>query len=660
MRGKSLEIITDPVSGGVSYIGIPGDVHRMNWCESATSVWGVPYFEAQTQFNRFDPLMLVSYEEGKSVYENAFARVSVTRSFDGDGVYSERYVFKNVSASPLFVDKGKFGIFTPFNDNYDSAEYCLTNKCHTHIFCGGASSWVCALRMGQSDQNVGLILKEGSLDCYRQWLPPYAKNDRGDFMLCVSPFDLLPGEKYVVAWDIVLHFGKEDFISRLSLYDTQIVAIADFDTVFCGEKLEVDLSRSKYADPAYSYTVNRRGVQSDPERHKKITLIAKKPGEIELRLSGKGNASSRFKYFVSEPLDRLVDARVRAICTKQQYSRPGHPLDGAYLIRDNETGRLYFSSTVADHNASRERIGMGILIAKYLQKTSLKRKRYIDASLAKYEEFVLREFVDPETGDVFDTIGRDLTQIRLYNAPWVCVFMCELYKLRKQTRYLEIASRVMKKYYAGGGDRFYPNAFSVAEPIKLMREAGLERESEELFESAVRHTENIISNGTDYPKHEVDYEQTIVAPALTYLLQMFELTSDARYLEEARPHLALLERFNGFQPDYRLNEVAIRHWDDYWFGKRATFGDTFPHYWSILSGWCFFLWYRATGDEEYKHKAERSARNCLCLFRPDGEASCAYVFPYMLGDKRGEFYDPWANDQDFALYFALKILKGEN
>ena len=48
-----------------------------------------------------------------------------------------------------------------------------------------------------------------------------------------------------------------------------------------------------------------------------------------------------------------------------------------------------------------------------------------------------------------------------------------------------------------------------------------------------------------------------------------------------------------------------------------------------------------------------------------GTASCAYLHPYsvtMLNPdgseiapaRRGEFFDPWANDQDFALYYILR------
>ena len=39
---------------------------------------------------------------------------------------------------------------------------------------------------------------------------------------------------------------------------------------------------------------------------------------------------------------------------------------------------------------------------------------------------------------------------------------------------------------------------------------------------------------------------------------------------------------------------------------------------------------------------------------PDGSASCAYLYPYQVNGVRAEFYDPYANDQDWGLYFYLK------
>ena len=42
------------------------------------------------------------------------------------------------------------------------------------------------------------------------------------------------------------------------------------------------------------------------------------------------------------------------------------------------------------------------------------------------------------------------------------------------------------------------------------------------------------------------------------------------------------------------------------------------------------------------------------MFMPDGSASCAYVYPVSVNGRKGGYYDPYANDQDWGLYFMLR------
>ena len=130
------------------------------------------------------------------------------------------------------------------------------------------------------------------------------------------------------------------------------------------------------------------------------------------------------------------------------------------------------------------------------------------------------------------------------------------------------------------------------------------------------------------------------------------------YLEEGKKQLAVLKLFNGHQPDYHMYENAIRHWDGYWFGKYKNYGDTFPHYWSALSGLVFREYGKINGDSEYDKMAENSLRGVLSAFHEDGSASCAYVYPYRVNQVKCAYEDPWANDQDWALYYYLK--EGKN
>ena len=230
----------------------------------------------------------------------------------------------------------------------------------------------------------------------------------------------------------------------------------------------------------------------------------------------------------------------------------------------------------------------------------------------------------------------------------------EVYWLTLDKEYLNIMLKIEKWFYENGGARFYPNGIFPKETTDALENAGMIEEKKELAKLYKNHIDNMIDISVNYPKSEVDYEQTMVVAAVTHLTHLYMMTGDKKYMDNIDPHMRNLECFNGQQPDYRLCEVAIRHWDDYWFGKRRLFGDTFPHYWSALTSAAFIEYYQCTKDEKYLKAGVMGLRNCLCLFKEDGKASCAYVYPYKLDNEAGEFYDEWANDQDFALYYALK------
>ena len=180
------------------------------------------------------------------------------------------------------------------------------------------------------------------------------------------------------------------------------------------------------------------------------------------------------------------------------------------------------------------------------------------------------------------------------------------------------------------------------------------QELAQMTEYFKKHADFMLEMGTEYPKSEVNYEQSIVAPAAQILEETYLLTGDEKYLEGIELQKKVLELFNGKQPDYHLNEVAIRHWDGYWFGKDRIWGDTFPHYWSTLSGIAFRLYAKATGIQEYTERALNIFRNNLCLFTEDGRGSCAFIYPDKVNGQKAHLYDPFANDQDWAMVFRLE------
>jgi len=610
----------------------PGDQYQMNWIEGAAE-WGT-----------------VKAPEGLDV--------KVTSEREGD-LIKERYTFTNCSGKDLFTSRRDIGIYTPFNDDYTTAEECVTNRCHTHIWCGGEVSYVMALRMGGEAPHLGLVLTEGSLCGYSVERDlSRMSNDRGDFLLHPSPVRLVPGESFTVAWILFWHDGKRDFYEKLPQYCPRYMAVsAEHYVVFGGERIRITVQ------PAFAFAKQDVNIRCGGKpcgftiSGGKILVdeLPDDPGEYRYDIAVKGVHT--FCRVLAQPeLETLAARRCEFMVRNQQYHNPHSGLDGAYLIYDHEEGHIWYNRQY-DRNGGRERIGMGLLLAKYLQRHV---DDNLDQSLKAYIAYVERELLNAETGEVFNDYGRDNSYKRLYNDPWMSRFYLELYALYHEKKYVITAYRILKHFYDQGGARFYAIEIPLVQILAALRENGMTAEREELLRDFRAHCAFIMERGIRYPAHEVNFEQSISAPAAYLLLELYEATREERYLTAAKTQLDALELFNGLQPDYHLYETAIRHWDGYWFGKRRLYGDTFPHYWSALTANVYRAYADAAGDESYRVRAEAAYRSVLSLIHPDGSASCAYVYPVSVNGEPAEFYDPYANDQDWGLYFMLRYRYAEN
>lgn len=213
----------------------------------------------------------------------------------------------------------------------------------------------------------------------------------------------------------------------------------------------------------------------------------------------------------------------------------------------------------------------------------------------------------------------------------------------------------MKMFFRRFGHNFYAIDLPVM-GYSLLRNNGFTEEAESLLSDFIKTADTYYANGWLYPKSEVNYEQTIVAPGVIVQLQLYQITNDEKYLRGAKEQLPMLESFAGLQPSYSLNEIAIRHWDGYWFGKDRLWGDVFPHYWSVLNAHAYSLYAECTGDSSYQLRAENILRNNLCQFFEDGKASCAFIYPGKIDGEKAHMFDSFANDQDWALVFYLGIM----
>ncbi len=574
----------------------------------------------------------------------------VSHAREGDCIHTEA-LFTNNSKKPVFTHAGSISLSFPLEDRYDSSQICMRYRCHTHIFCGENVSYILALRMGGEAPHLGMALTEGSLSSYSiQRNTDKESNDRGCFWLHPSAMQLAPGETKRLCWIVFPHKGREDFYRQLGHFNWHVQVESDRYVLFPGETAHIRITPSFEAK---RISINGREVLQKNGQYL-AEYPASKPGEQTLRICANGIRTT-CRLLVQEAPGKLAAARCRFLARRQQYHGNIQELEGAYLAYDNEED-LPVYRPANDYNGGRERIGMGLLMSAYLQGygNGDKDEAELEKSLQEYVQFVIRELADTKSGQVFNDIGRDNSYARLYNPPWYATFFTELYRQYRRKEYLETAYRILLCFYKEGGDTFYPICLPILMIDQALGEAAMEAERADLRQWFQKHADWLAKTGRDYPASEVNYEQAIVAPAADILLQAYLLTKEAPYLQAAEKQLQLLALFHGTQPDYRLYGTAIRHWDGFWFGKRALYGDTFPHYWSALTGNVFHLYAKATGDMSYEKRAEDCLRGVLPLIFPDGRASCAYLFPHSVNGTLGAYYDPYANDQDWGLYFYLR------
>lgn len=575
--------------------------------------------------------------------------VETSHEQQGDLVRT-RIEISNTGRLPVFTSVKDISIAVPLQDKYESSEICMQECCHTHIFCGGEISYIMALRMGGDAPHLGMVLTEGSLDSYSV-KRDFSKmsNDRGCFLLHPSPMEILPEEKKVISWVIFPHQGKEDFYVQAEKYRRFVRAEAESYVLFRGETAKIRVSTNF---PAETAEIMDKAVASK-EGSFLLEYRTDSVGEhkIEIKVGG---IHTWCRIYVQEPLWELARRRCHFIVEKQQYHGKFAGLQGAFLAYDNEEEHIFYSDTY-DYNGGRERVGMGMLLIEYLKESGDTDTAVLKKGLEEYTEFVIRELVNTETGEVFNDIGYDNHYERLYNWPWFAAYFIALYGLEKKTEYLEYACRIMKGFYRKGGKDFYPIELPACSLQNALEKAGMKEEKEEFLELFKIHADSLLQKGVHYPTSEVNYEQSIVAPAADILLQLYLITGEEKYLEGGKLQLKVLELFHGRQPDYHLYETAVRHWDGYWFGKKKLYGDTYPHYWSAESGNDYALYYRITGDQSYRKKAEDAVKGVLPMFFADGRASCAYLYPLSVNGAEGSFWDPYANDQDWGLYFNLRL-----
>lgn len=548
-------------------------------------------------------------------------------------LWTETYELRNSSSTALKV--GSLAISTPWRDLYSSSRESLNRAVHAHIWTGGADAWAWAVPMDGSGPGLGLQLTEGELWGYsvESREAGTGSNARGHLYLHVtdharSPHAmggqpeivLEPGQSYRWTWQLAWHDDLAAFHStRSPLIDADVLAAE------IGKSLDLRVA-SGASGPA---------------------TVSSSSAGIRYVEATDGTRTSRIAVLFHQPLRELVEQRIRFILDKQ---RPVELADNrrfSFLPYDNETGLTVLPAAWRDWSDARERIGMALLLQEARTRGWGDQAELTEA-LAGYEQFVTEHLVAAD-GTVVDD-SQHTTSVRLYNFPWFARFLLGQGDLDR-------ATRIIDQYYERGGNHFL--AFDLGPLLHDLAEhhatAGRADDAARMRDHLLQHAKTFVEYGDDLPPHEVNYEQSMVAPLLELLLAAHRMSPETVGAEELDRRLPWLMAFAADQPDVRLRCIPIRHWDGYWFGVLRLWGDVFPHYWSVLNAAVYLHW---PSDSPLADRLEEQGHAILganlANFNPDGSATCAFVYPSAVNNRPAHIADPLANDQDWALVYALR------
>ena len=569
----------------------------------------------------------------------------------------ERYRWTNRSARPLRL--GSLGISLPIRDLYVDSTDALTSACHAHVFTGGAWSWLLAEPMSGSGPLLGLVVREGGLWAYsvESRNSRTSSNVRGH--LVVHPTDrarnpdafggqpdivLQPEETLRLAWTVGWYTDRAQFL-------------ADTDPPVELPQLAVPLNESLRVRPRTGVRVasDQAEVAPTPDGESELTVRGSRHGVAYLRINdATTGAESRTAIAFHYPIRELVELRVRVLLDRHRPWELPEPDRYAFVPRDTETGLTQPTSGWMDWTDGAERLGMPAL----LQQARLRgwgNESEIDQALRHWAWFARTRLLDED-----GTVHRDSAEVehrpRLYNFPWMAHFFADQYRLYRDERDLDTAARVLERSYQRGA----AGHLSIGQPeavllvSDLLDQGGDSGRADRLRSWLSASALSFARAGDVLPSHEVNYEQSMVAPLVSLLALVHQRWPDPRLAEALVPAVRWLLAFGGPQPHVRLKDIGIRHWDGFWFGRNRQWGDVFPHHWSVLSAVACAQLPDELSDDSTRKLVDAVFRANTLNITADGEGTCAFVLPSCVDGVPGYRADPLANDQDWALTLWLR------
>jgi hypothetical protein len=238
-------------------------------------------------------------------------------------------------------------------------------------------------------------------------------------------------------------------------------------------------------------------------------LVADEPG-IRFVDATSGGRRSRIAVFFHASLRETVESRLRFVLDRQRPTERSDSRRAAFVPYDNRTGLTVLPGAWRDWSDVRERVGTAILLQE-ARDLGWGDPAELEQALGDYQRFVV-EHVVLDDGTVLDDSERP-GERRLYNSPWFARFLLDQGDLER-------AAAVMDRYYADGGEHFL--AFELGPVLDdlagRLDERGCREDAARMRQHLVDHARRFVGYGRDLPAHEVNYEQSMVAPLLELLL----------------------------------------------------------------------------------------------------------------------------------------------
>ncbi|MFF3501099.1 hypothetical protein [Streptomyces sp. NPDC003247] len=570
----------------------------------------------------------------------ADVRLTVERA--GGPAFTETYSFENVGEAPVRITG--IGINTPFADLYENARSAVHRSVHAHVMTGGKWAWVLAQPMSGVGRSLGLIVRDGALHGYSVESRNHnsSSNVRGHVVLHPTDharnpdafggqpqFTLAPGETYRLGWELRWYDTVESFLA-----DTG--APAEFDRLAAqtGEEILVRTAETVRVDhPDVSVREVPGGYAVSGTRHGDVTVSI--------------GDHSHTQILFHDPLPTMVRKRADYIMRYQRATERAGSLAYGLVSTDVRTRLTVPAGGWPDWSDGAERIGMAIMLqlARRLGWLSAE----VDEELDGWAHFAREHLLE---ADYTPRRGSNVTDPpRLYDMPWLSRFYLERYLWNRDETMLGHAAGILERAFHRGIERFLAIGLA-AVTVRTATEleaAGHEQRATELRDRLVASARHFVAQGDDLPAHEVAYEQSIIAPLINLYSEAYRLTGDGVFLDANRAALPKLLAFGGPQQHVRLNGIAIRHWDGFWFGLRRQWGDVFPHHWSALTADAVANLPGELRTPRLRELADRILRANMCNYFDDGGATCAFVFPTAVDGEPAHVADPLANDQDWHL-----------